>query len=74
MHDLIEPRDQIFVKCYEFLSLAKNMGKNLGKNISKNLSSIYSQNLFDHEKQSAIDVIKNALKRSNSDRNSRYNQ
>ena len=73
MHDLIEPRDQIFVKCYEFLSLAKNKDKDLGKNISRKLSSIYSQNLVDHEKQSAIDVIKNALKRSNSDSNSRCN-
>ena len=32
---LTEPRDQIFVKGYGFLSLAKNMGKNIGKDISK---------------------------------------
>ena len=31
----IEPRDQMFVKDYEFLHFAKNMGKNLGKNTSK---------------------------------------
>ena len=31
----VEPRDQILVKGYEFLSLAKNTGKNMGKNISK---------------------------------------
>ena len=39
----IEPRDQIFVKGYGFLSLAKNMDKNIGKNISKKFSSKYSQ-------------------------------
>ena len=33
----LQPRDQIFVKGYGFLSFAKNMGKNIGKNISKNL-------------------------------------
>ena len=31
----IEPRDYIFVKVYEFLSFAKNMGKNIGKNINE---------------------------------------
>ena len=35
----VQPRDQIFVKGYGFLSFAKNMGKNIGKNLSKNLSS-----------------------------------
>ena len=39
----VQPRDQIFIKDSEFLSLAKNMCKNIGKNISKNLSSKYSQ-------------------------------
>ena len=29
----IERRDRIFVKCYVFLSFAKNMGKNIEKNI-----------------------------------------
>ena len=38
----VQPRDRIFVKVYEFLSFAKNMGKNMGKNISKSLSSKYS--------------------------------
>ena len=41
-HYLVQPRDQIFVKRFWFLSFAKNMGKNIGKNISKNLSSKYS--------------------------------
>ena len=44
----VQPRDQIFLKSYGFLSFAKNMGKNIGKNRSKNLSSKYSQKLLDH--------------------------
>ena len=43
----IQPKHQIFVKGYGFLSFAKN----IGKNISKNLSAKYSQKLFDHAKQ-----------------------
>ena len=43
----VQPRDQIFVKGYGFLSFAKNMGKN----ISKNLSGKYSQKLLDHAKK-----------------------
>ena len=31
----VQPRDLIFVKGYEFLSFARNMGKNVVKNISK---------------------------------------
>ena len=34
----VQPRDQIFVKAFGFLSFAKNMSQNIGKNISKNLS------------------------------------
>ena len=34
----VQPRDQIFVKGYGFLSFAKNMGKNIGINVSKNVS------------------------------------
>ena len=37
----IQPRNKIFVRGYEFLSIAKNMGKNIGKN----LSGKYSQKL-----------------------------
>ena len=33
---LVQPRDQEFVKGYEFLSFAKNISKIIGKNISKN--------------------------------------
>ena len=43
----LQPRDQILVKGYEFLSFAKNMGKKL----SKNLRSKYSQKLLDHAKK-----------------------
>ena len=53
----VQPRNQIFVKGYGFLSLAKNMGKNIGKNTSKSLSGKYSpgilamdQKLLDHAK------------------------
>ena len=39
----VQPRDRIFVKCYGFLSFAKNMSKSFGKDISKDLSDKYSQ-------------------------------
>ena len=32
----VQPRYQIFVKGYGFLSFAKNMDKNIGKNIREN--------------------------------------
>ena len=56
----VQPRDQIFVKGYEVLSFAKNMGKNIGKNICKNLSSKYIQKRLDYAKQSATDALKTA--------------
>ena len=34
----VQPRGQIFVKGYGFLSFAKNMDKNIDKIINKNLS------------------------------------
>ena len=52
-------RDQIFVKCYGFLSFATNMAKN----ISKNLSSKHSQKLLDYAKISATDALKTASKK-----------
>ena len=39
----VQPRDQIFLKGYGFLSFAKNIVKNIGRNISKNLRGKYSQ-------------------------------
>ena len=47
----VQPRDQIFVKGYGFLSCAKNIGKNIGKNITKKLSGRYSQKILGHMKQ-----------------------
>ena len=62
-HYLIQPSDQIFVKCYGFLSFARNMPRKIGKNINKNLSSKNSQELLDHTKQSATHALKTASKR-----------
>ena len=63
----VEPRDQIFVKGYKFLSFSKN----IGKNVIKNLSGKYSpcmlavrQKLLNHAKQSATDVTKTASNRA----------
>ena len=49
-----EPRDRKYVKGYEFLSFAKNIGKNISKK--------YSQKLVDSAKKSATDAIKTASK------------
>ena len=54
----VQPRDQIFLKGYGFLSYAKNMDRNIGKNISKSLSSKCTQKILDRAKQSATDVLK----------------
>ena len=43
MRYLVQPRDQIFVEGYGFLSFAKNMGKIVRKNINKNSIGKYSQ-------------------------------
>ena len=48
----IEPRDQIYVKGYGFMSFAKNIGKNL--------SNKYSQKIIDTTKKSAMNAIKTA--------------
>ena len=53
----VQPRDRIFVKGYEFLSFAKNVGKSLDSK-SKSLNSKYSQKHLDHSKQSATDTTK----------------
>ena len=64
----VQPRDQIFLKSYGFLSFAKNVGKNIGKNRSKNknknLSGKYSQKLLDHAKKFATDALKTSSKRA----------
>ena len=55
MQHSFQPRDQIFLKVYGFLSFAKD--------INKNLSVKYSQNLLDHAKESATDTVKTIIKR-----------
>ena len=59
----VQPRDEIFVKGYIFLSFAKGMGKNASKNINKNVSNKYSQKLLDQAKKSATDAIETVSKR-----------
>ena len=54
----IQPKDQIFVKGYGFLSFAKNIRKTIGKIISKDLSGKYSHKLLDLAIQSAADALK----------------
>ena len=56
MHHAIEPRDKRYIKGYEFLSFAKNIGKNI--------CNKYSQKLLDIAKKSAPDTIKTASKRA----------
>ena len=53
----IEPKDRIYVKGYEFLSFAKNMGKSL--------TNKYGQTLLESAKKSTTDAIKTASKRAN---------
>ena len=53
----VQPRGQIFIKGYGFLSFAKNMTRNTIKDISKNLGRKYSQKSIDHARQSAADVL-----------------
>ena len=55
MTRLNEPKDQMFVKGYEFLSFVKNMCKNVDKNISKNFSGKYSPELLDDAIESGTD-------------------
>ena len=50
-----QPRDQMLVKGYGFLSIAKNMGKNIGKNTG---NGKYSQKSFDHAKKPATETLK----------------
>ena len=60
----VQPRDEIFINSYGFLSFAKTMGRNISTNKSKNISSKYSQKLLDHAKQSTTDALKTASKRA----------
>ena len=56
MRYLIDPKDQINVRGYKFLSFAKNMGKHL--------SNKYSQKPLDSAKKSTTDSIKTASRRA----------
>ena len=49
-HYSVQPKDQLFVKGYGFLSFTKNIDKNIGKFINKNLSNKYSHKPLDHTK------------------------
>ena len=59
-HYSVQPRDQIFVKGFGFLSVARNVGKN----ISKNVSIKYSQKILDHATISITNAFKTASKRA----------
>ena len=50
----IEPRDKIYVNCYEFLSFARNIGA---------LSNKYSQKCLDSAKKSTTDAIETGSKK-----------
>ena len=58
----VQPRYNIFIKRYGFLSIAKDMSKNIGKDISKTWSGKYGQKLLDPAKQSATDLIRTVSK------------
>ena len=67
----IEPRDRRYLKGYEVLSSARNIGQILSNKYSQKLldrgqilSNKYSQKLLDSAKKSTIDAIKPALKRA----------
>ena len=47
----VEPRGRTYVKCYEFLSFAKNIGKYATK-FAKNMDNKYSQKHLDSAKKS----------------------
>ena len=61
----VQPKDQIFVTGYRFVSFAKNICSNIGKNISKILSIKYNQKFLDCAKQSAKYALKTHSKRAN---------
>ena len=52
----IESKDRVYVKGYEFLSFAKNMGKSW--------SNKYGQKVLDNAKKSTTEALKTASKRA----------
>ena len=65
----VQPRDGIFIKGYGFLSFAESMGRNIRKIIRLK----YSQKLFDHAKQSAIDALKTSYQKKSHSKKSESN-
>ena len=59
----IEPREIRYVKGYDFLSFAKNIGKHATK-AAKNMNNKSSQKLVDSAKKSATDAVKTTSKRA----------
>ena len=60
----VQPRDQIFVTGYGFLSFGKKMVKNTDRDINKNVSGKYSQKLLDHIKNlQQMPVLKTSSER-----------
>ena len=66
----IQQRDQIFIKCYGFLSFGKNMGRIIVTNIRESTvrknsqSAKQRQKLLDLAKQFATDALKTTSKRT----------
>ena len=59
----IEPRDEIYVKGYGFLTFARNIGTHATR-AAKNMSNKYSQILLNNAKKYTADAIKSASKRA----------
>ena len=60
----IEPKDRIYVKGYEFLSFAKNIGKSLSNKYAATSATNVAQKLIDSAKKCKTDAIKTASKRA----------
>ena len=58
---LIEPTERRYVKGYEFLSFARNIGTYATK-VAKKSTNKYDQKLADRAKKSATDAFKIAAK------------
>ena len=63
MHYSIKPRERGYVKGYEFLSFARNLGTHATK-VAKNSNNKCGQKLADYAKNSATDALKIAGKRA----------
>ena len=59
----IQPRERRYVKGYEFLSFARNIGTHATK-VAKNLNKKYGQEPVDTAKKSATDALKIPGKRA----------